>query len=124
MCELLILEWFSKCEQFMKNNESQHEWNEEKCLYIMWRGIASTKYLNSALIEKFLEILPKLTNQIKSFVCFVISKNPALTIDMILSYPDLAWNFYEISKNMNIKSILAHPELKWDWHGVSCNDSD
>ena len=52
-----------------------------------------------------------------------MSSNPALTIDMVLAYPDLPWDWSGVSKNMNINNILDHPELKWDWKYVSLNPS-
>jgi len=31
----LMLEWMCKCEQFIKDYQSEHLWSEEKMLYIM-----------------------------------------------------------------------------------------
>ena len=62
MIDILIFEWLNKCEQFLKDHQSQHRWDENECLCTMWCDILSTKYLNSTLTEKCIEILPKLTN--------------------------------------------------------------
>jgi len=86
---LLILEWNSSCQQFLITHQSQHGWSQEKCLYKMWKSVVLTKYLNSTLIENFIEILPKLSSESKSSVCSEISKNPALTMNMISTYPEL-----------------------------------
>ena len=58
MIDILIVEWNNKCEQFIKDYQSKHKWNKEKCLVKIWYGIVSTKYLNLTLIEKIIEILP------------------------------------------------------------------
>ena len=96
----------------------------EYCMYRMWCGIISTKHLNSTLIEKCIEILPKLTDRHKNHICSSLSWNPALTIDMVLAYPELKWkcDCYS-SLNMNINDILRYPELNWNWNGVSENPS-
>ena len=77
---ILLEEWFGICEQFLQGKQSQHDWNEELCLYMMWYQFLATKYLNSTLIEKFIEILPKLKYESKYGICSTLSSNPALTI--------------------------------------------
>ena len=122
MIDILLLEWINICEHFIKDYQSQHKWNERQCFLIIWSGILSSKYLNSTLIEKYIEILPKLSIENKRSVCNSIQNNPALTMEMVLAYPELEWkcNFVS-SKYMNIADILDHPELKWDWTSVSQN---
>jgi len=121
MYNTIILEWKSICEQFINDHQSQHTWTEDKVLLKLWSNNLSTKYLNSTLIEKFIEILPNLTIETKTSVGSVMSCNPAVTIDLLLAYPDLPWFFYQISRLMNINDILNHPLLKWNWCYVSRN---
>ena len=91
MDNILIAEWNNKCEQFLKDHQHQHKWNEEQCLFKLWDGIMSTKYLISTLIEKCIEVLPKLTDESEISICFRINENPAFTMDMVLAYPELQW---------------------------------
>ena len=114
----MILEWKSICEQFIKDYQSKHKWNEAYSLWKMWKNIVSTKYLNLALIEKCIEMLPKLSIESRTDICELMSMNPVLTIDIVLAYPEFPSDFYEISKNMNISNMTAHSELKWNWNMV------
>ena len=125
MDHILFEEWINNCNIFIQDYQSQHKWDEEQCLYIMWSGVLSSKYLNSTLIEKFIEILPKLSVESKTDICFRMCMNPALTIEMVLAYPDLLWDFNEMSEHMNINDILDHSEFKWNLDGdwVSRNPS-
>ena len=94
MINILILEWFNICEQFIKNNQTKHKWDEQKCLLLFWKGIISTKYLNSTLIEKCIEILPKLNNVNMSSVCSTISFNPDLTMEIFSCWCEYEYQCY------------------------------
>ena len=87
MSDIVILEWFNKCEQFIQSHQSQHQWSEDHSLYIMWQGIASSIYLNLIFIEKFIVILPKLSNTTKRNICREIRMNSALTHGHGISIP-------------------------------------
>ena len=129
MNDILMLEWINICETFLEDHPPQHdeydddEWDEG--LRELWCGIVSTKYLNLILIEKCIEMLPKLSIGSKRKVCSAICGNVALTMDMLLAYPELEWKnvFYGGSHSMNIHDILNHPELKWKWNAISMNPS-
>ena len=106
MNDYLILEWINIYEQCIQDYQSQHKWNEQQCVYAIWNGIMSTKYLNLYLIEKCI-ILLNSTSEIKKCVCSVMSRNPALTMEMVLVYPELKWNYNVVSKY-----ILIHSNIK------------
>ena len=89
----------------------------------IWCGIISTKYLDLILIVKCIEIFPKFTGHNAEYFCNELSRNSALTIDMLLAYPDFPWNWQLVSNNMNINIISEHPEFNWDWDCVSQNRS-
>ena len=121
---ILVLEWINKCEQFIQDYQSQHNWNEEQCFYVMWSGITSTKYLNLTLFENYIEIAHKLTSDTKNFVRHKMSENPAFTMEILLACPEWKCECECYSSiYMNINDILDHPELKWDWSHVSHNPS-
>ena len=81
MKDILIVEWISICEQFIQDYQSQHKRSEKMSLIWIWKGIVSTKYLNSTLIEKCIEILPKLNDESKTLIGSRMSSNSALTMD-------------------------------------------
>ena len=80
-----ILEWINQCEQFLVNYQLSHGWNEYKCISMMWCSIVSTKYLNSTVIGMCIEILPKLSIESLNGIYLRMSRNPFLTIDMVLA---------------------------------------
>jgi hypothetical protein len=54
----------------------------------------------------------------------MISCNPNLTLDFVLSNPDKPWAWNDISENPGItfEDIIAHPELRWyNWSILSNN---
>ena len=117
----LLLEWYEKCEQFLNDHQSQHEWSMYNVLYAM----ATSKHLNVALIENCIEILPKCTSERATYIVSRICRNPTLTMDMVLAYPDIQWDFKRMSKFMNINVILNHLDMsdEWFWDEISCNVS-
>jgi hypothetical protein len=44
-------------------------------------------------------------------------------MELVESYPDKPWNWYWISKNLNItmEMIESHPDKPWDWECISEN---
>lgn len=64
-------------------------------------------------IEKYKK--PIIDNPIAPFSAYEISFNPNITLDFVLKYPNLKWDWRGLSKNIPIWDILSHPELPWDW---------
>lgn len=54
---------------------------------------------------------------------FGVSKNPNITLEIVLVNPSLLWYWKGVSKNPNItlEMVLANPTIKWDWYGISKN---
>jgi len=50
-----------------------------------------------------------------------VSKNPNITLDIILSYPEYPWDMYSFSQNENVTwdTVCEHPDR--DWRGISLN---
>ena len=58
--------------------------------------------------------------------CFnwnTISKNPNITMNLILNNPTKPWIYSQISENPNltIKILKTNPTKQWDWNKISCN---
>ena len=52
-----------------------------------------------------------------------LSRNPVITWEIVISFPDKPWNWCELSRNSNITSdiVIALPDKPWDWYGISKN---
>jgi hypothetical protein len=53
----------------------------------------------------------------------IISRNSKLTITQINNYPEIEWDWWIISENINVEEIANHPEQKWDWDLISMNNT-
>ena len=91
--------------------------------------MATSKYLNSELILKYIEIFHKLSARYKRIISIEMCKNRALTIHTVMAYSEVHSYHHNLesfftsrnSKYMNINYILNHPELSWNWNFVSHN---
>lgn len=54
-----------------------------------------------------------------------LASNPSISLEDMLSTPYFNWNLYDMSKNrsITIKDVLNHPEIKWNARGLSENRS-
>jgi hypothetical protein len=51
------------------------------------------------------------------------SSNPNITIDQVISHPELSWDYDALSKNPNITwdIVKSHPEIPWSYSEMSKN---
>jgi hypothetical protein len=54
---------------------------------------------------------------------YSVSANPNITMEMILSNPDLPWVWAGVTENPNlpIKYVIDNPDLSWNWNMMSYN---
>lgn len=57
-------------------------------------------------------------NPIYPFDADRLSRNPNITLEFVLKYPDLDWDWQELSKNIPISDILSKTELPWSWNDL------
>ena len=53
----------------------------------------------------------------------LLSRNPNITMQIVLDYPEKPWNWYLLSYNPNItmQNVIDYPENPWNWQGLSNN---
>ena len=54
---------------------------------------------------------------------YIISHNPSITWDIIVSNPNRQWDWYWLSTNPNVtwEVVTANPNKNWNWSGLSSN---
>lgn len=83
-----------------------------------WDDIMCNVYISTEFVEANINKL----NELKDTS---VMTNPAITLDVVLRHPEIAWDFKFLSMNSSIKleSMLRHPELPWQFQFVSYNPS-
>ena len=53
----------------------------------------------------------------------MLSSNPAITPEFVLSHPEKPWNWGMLSLNpsVTLEFVISHPEKPWDWTSLSVN---
>ena len=110
----LLLEWIEICKTFLLFYGPTYHWYDKAVLYKMWHGISTTKYLSKQLISLIYE-------EPVDSITFTLSINPALTMELVLAFPDISWNYTHIGRHVKIEDIIKHPEINWNWDVVSRN---
>ena len=68
LTDMLILQWIDGWGKYLEDNEDQHNWDGDKYLGTIWKGVLSSKYLSIKLIRKIFKLMLYEDDETQSFL--------------------------------------------------------
>ena len=117
----LFFEYQIICQQFISDYHSKMYLSKREAIIAIYTGFASSKHINASFLKLMRRNVPKSKSDGDDDDYGVdqiwkrLSRNPALTIGLILEFPDFPWDTEYINKHININDIKLINQAAIGW---------